>query len=75
MPHPYDTIDPVRDIELLEGELLLNDLVALETRLERIENEIRNKGRRVLKAVRDEGELLASMQQELEAGGRCAPVR
>ena len=68
VPHPYDTIDPVRDIELLEGELLLNDLVALETRLERIENEIRNKGRRVLKAVRDEGELLASMQQELEAG-------
>ncbi len=68
VPHPYDTIDPVRDIELLEGELLLNDLVALETRLERIENEIRNKGRRVLKAVRDEGELLAGMQQELEAG-------
>ena len=68
VPHPYDSIDPARDIELLEGELLLNDLVALEMRLERIENEIRNKGRHVDKWVRDEGELLTLMQQELEAG-------
>lgn len=68
VPHPYDSIDPARDIELLQGELLLNDLVALETRLERIENEIRNKGRHVDKWVRDEGELLTALQQELEAG-------
>lgn len=67
VPHPYASIDPARDLEMLEGELLLNDLVALETRLERIENEIRLKGRRVDKRVRDEGELLAGLQPELEA--------
>lgn len=68
VPHPHDTLDPARDLETLEAELLLHDLVLLETRLGRIANELRLKGRRVDKAVRDEGALLTGLQQELEAG-------
>ena len=67
VPHPWGNVDPGRDFEALEAELLLHDMVALETRLERIDNEIRLKGRRVDKAVRDEGELLSSLRHELEA--------
>ena len=68
VPHPYDSVDPTRDLEMLEAELLLHDLVALETRLERIDNELRLKGRRAPREVREEGELLGALQQELEAG-------
>lgn len=66
VPHPYQSVDPGRDFAALEAELLLHDMVALETRLERIENELRLKGRRVDKAVRDEGELLAALRPELD---------
>jgi len=68
VPHPYESVDPPRDLEMLDAELLLHDLVALETRLERIQNEIRLKGRRAPKEVHDEGELLGALQQDLEAG-------
>ncbi|MCY4527149.1 MAG: DUF933 domain-containing protein [Anaerolineaceae bacterium] len=68
VPHPYDSVDPARDLDMLDAELQLQDLVALETRLERIDNEVRLKGRRVAKEVRDEGELLVSLQQDLEDG-------
>ena len=68
VPHPYDHVDPTRDLEMLEAELLLHDLVALETRLERIDNELRLKGRRAPREVREEGELLGALQQDLEAG-------
>ncbi len=68
VPHPYDSVDPARDLEMLDAELLLHDLVALETRLERIDNELRLKGRRAPREVREEGELLGALQQDLEAG-------
>ncbi|MCY3908032.1 MAG: DUF933 domain-containing protein [Anaerolineaceae bacterium] len=68
VPHPCDSVDPARDLEMLDAELLLHDLVALETRLERIDNELRLKGRRAPREVRDEGELLGALQQGLEEG-------
>ena len=66
VPHPYETTDPARDIEMLDTELLLTDLVTVETRLERINNEIRVKGKNVSPMVRSEGELLESLQAFLE---------
>ncbi len=35
-PHPEGSIDPARDIRLLETEFILSDLAIIETRLERI---------------------------------------
>lgn len=43
VPHPAGSVDPQRDLETLDAELLLNDLIAVERKLERL-NEERKKG-------------------------------
>jgi GTP-binding protein YchF len=43
VPHPSGSVDPARDIAGMDGELLLNDLIALERKLERLVEE-RKKG-------------------------------
>ncbi len=43
VPHPSGSVEPARDIAAMEGELLLNDLIAVERKLERLVEE-RKKG-------------------------------
>lgn len=43
VPHPSGSVDPLRDIASMDAELLLNDLIAVERKLERL-NEERRKG-------------------------------
>ena len=43
VPHPSGSVDPQRDAESMESELLLNDLIAVERKLERLVEE-RKKG-------------------------------
>jgi len=43
VPHPSGTVDPLRDISAMDNELLLNDLIAVERKLERLTEE-RKKG-------------------------------
>jgi GTP-binding protein YchF len=43
VPHPSGSVDPGRDIMAMDGELLLNDLIAVERKLERLAEE-RKKG-------------------------------
>lgn len=66
VPHPYVTVDPQRDLDALDGELLLVDLVSVENRLERVQSEIRLKGKRVDKAVEAELPLLERLKAHLE---------
>lgn len=66
VPHPYETIDPKRDAEILDGEFLLTDLVLIESRLERIDAELKRKGRTVEKAVVDEQEMMLRLKAYLE---------
>ncbi len=40
VPHPRETVDPVRDLRDVETELLLSDLAVIEKRFERLEKEI-----------------------------------
>lgn len=40
VPHPMNSIDPMRDIEFLETEFLLSDLAFLESRLEKIRKDV-----------------------------------
>ena len=42
-PHPAGSVDPQRDLEIMESELLLNDMIAIERKLERLMEE-RKKG-------------------------------
>ncbi len=66
VPHPYETVDPARDVEILDGEFLLTDLVAVESRLERLDSELKRKGRTADKAVSDEIEVLQRLKDALE---------
>ncbi len=66
VPHPEITIDPARDLETIDTELILTDLVAVETRLEKLQNELRIKGKNTDKSVPDEIELLQHFQTQLE---------
>jgi len=43
VPHPSGSVDPARDVASMDGELLLNDLIAVERKLERLTEE-RKKG-------------------------------
>jgi GTP-binding protein YchF len=43
VPHPSDSVDPARDVTAMDSELLLNDLIAVERKLERLTEE-RKKG-------------------------------
>jgi ribosome-binding ATPase len=41
VPHPLGRVDPQRDLAALEAELLLSDLLGVERKLERLEEELR----------------------------------
>ena len=65
--HVEGSIDPVRDVAIIEGELLLADLEVLESRLAKV-----SKLAKVDPKVRPELEVLEALHAHLEAG---APVR
>jgi len=44
VPHPAGSVDPARDLDTMLSELLLNDLVAVERKLERLADERRKGG-------------------------------
>ncbi|MHB9133460.1 MAG: redox-regulated ATPase YchF [Armatimonadota bacterium] len=58
VPHPSESIDPVRDIRTVETELLLGDLGVVENRIERLQQDI-SKGRNKAEAEKE----LAVMQR------------
>ncbi len=43
VPHPGGSVNPVRDIATMDAELLINDMIAVERKLERLADE-RKKG-------------------------------
>ena len=45
VPHVMSSVDPQRDIDAMEGEFLLNDLIQVERKLERLEEEKRRNSR------------------------------
>jgi hypothetical protein len=44
VPHPAGSVDPARDVDTMLSELLLNDLIAVERKLERLADEWRKGG-------------------------------
>jgi ribosome-binding ATPase len=46
VPHPKGSVDPLRDINALDEEFLLNDLIAVERKLERLVEEQKKGGGR-----------------------------
>jgi GTP-binding protein YchF len=68
VPHPYNSVNPQRDLDTIDSEFLLSDLVTVESRLERIAEEQRRKGKTLEKAVADEAEVLERLKAALEEG-------
>ena len=63
VPHPAGSIDPFRDIEGVEIELMLNDLEQITRRMERVEKDLKKKRDPLLEA---ELALLARCRKALE---------
>jgi GTP-binding protein YchF len=62
VPHLSSTIDPLRDIHAMDAELLLNDLIAIERKLERLTDERIKGGGREKTQVEYEINLFQRMQ-------------
>ena len=62
--HMSGSIDPGRDIQSMDGELLLNDLIAVERKLEKLGEE-RHKGGRDKGEVEREADLFGKLQAVL----------
>ncbi len=66
VPHSLGSIDPHRDWKLMEAEFILYDLMIVERRLERLQDEHRKGGGRPRSEIEREQELLESLRQVLE---------
>jgi len=67
--HPAGSVDPMRDIESMENELILTDLITVENRLKTIELDLKKKKTR---ALENEKNLLEKIKNNLEEG---KPIR
>lgn len=67
IPHLSGGVDPGRDIAAMDAEMLLNDLIAVERKIERLEDERRKGGGRGKSEIEREIDLFARMQSALEA--------
>jgi GTP-binding protein YchF len=65
VPHPEGSIDPARDLELLETEMLLADLSVVTNRLERVEKDLAKKKTPELQTEKD---VLVRFKAALEKG-------
>lgn len=66
VPHPHVTIDPARDLDIIDTEFLLEDLLTVERRITRIHDDIRIKGKKVEAGYAEELELLEGMKAHLD---------
>ncbi len=67
VPHPQGSIDPARDLLAMDSEFVLNDLIAVERKLERLAEERKKGGGRDRAIIEREGILFERMKEALEA--------
>ena len=72
VPHPAGSVDPLRDIATMDAELLINDLIAVERKLERLAEE-RKKGGARDKAIIEREQVL--FERFKDALGNETPLR
>lgn len=65
VPHPAGSIDPVRDITTMDNELLLNDMITVERKIERLQEERRKGGGREKAQIERELALFKRLQLQL----------
>jgi len=67
IPHPAGSVDPLRDIAAMDGELLINDLISVERKLERLAEEWRKGGGRERGVIERENQLFQKLNTSLSA--------
>jgi len=70
--HPSGSVNPLRDIATMDAELLLNDLIAVERKLERLADERKKGGGREKSVIEREITLFERFKDAL---GRETPLR
>jgi GTP-binding protein YchF len=65
VPHPAGSVDPLRDIQTMDSELILNDLIAVERKLERLVEERKKGAGRDKAVIEREHELFTRFQAAL----------
>lgn len=65
LPHPSGSIDPLRDILAMDSEFVLNDLIAIERKLERLVEERKKGAGRDKAVIEREIELFTRLQAAL----------
>lgn len=66
VPHVSNSVDPQRDVAAVEGEFLINDLIAVENRLEKLGDELRKGGGRDKLLIKREIALFERLKSALE---------
>ena len=66
IPHPSGSIDPQRDIQAMDSEFILNDLISVERKLERLNEERKKGGGRDKAVIEREIVLFQRMKDALE---------
>jgi ribosome-binding ATPase len=72
IPHIEETINPLRDIETMDMELIFSDLIIIEKRLGRIESNLKMGKSAERDAALKEQELLTRIKQSLD---KSVPIR
>jgi GTP-binding protein YchF len=67
VPHLSGGVEPERDIVAMDSEMLLNDLIAVERKIERLEDERRKGGGRSKSEIEREIDLFDKMQTALSS--------
>lgn len=65
VPHPSGSVDTLHDIDAMDGELLINDLIAVERKLERLRDERRKGGGRDKAIIEREIQLFEKLNAAL----------
>jgi GTP-binding protein YchF len=67
VPHSEGSVNPRRDIEIIDGELLLSDLIIVERRIERLQAQLKKGGDRTVRQANEvELELFERLHAHLE---------
>jgi GTP-binding protein YchF len=66
VPHPLGSVDPARDAETMNSELLINDMITVERKLERLEDELRKGGVKDKTLAQKEVDLFKKLQAHLQ---------
>jgi ribosome-binding ATPase len=70
VPHSEGSVNPVRDVDVIDGELLLSDLIIVEKRIERLETQLKKGADKLVRAANEaELVLIKRLHEHLEGNG------